>query len=179
MEELRLQLFLFFLNYWRLYKNMGVDMGDITRAICESMPDIPVCALEGCDTILFGYRPDAFYCSRVCGEKGWNEEHPEYTKEQTKAWREANPEYMKGWREENQEHIKDHMKKYNQSRAGKAARARFKENNPDYWKEYSQTPEYKAYQQTPKRKAALARANKKYRARKKAERLAAEEQTST
>ena len=112
MEELRLQLFLFFLNYWRLYKNMGVDMGDITRAICESMPDIPVCALEGCDTLLFGYMPYAIYCSDYCRYKARHEtpqrkvynkdyfqrpKNKAYQKVYGKAWREANPEYYKDY----------------------------------------------------------------------------------
>ena len=67
MEEIRFQLFLFFLNYWRLYKNMGVDMGDVWRAIQESIPDdLPVCALEGCDTVLLGYSSKAFFCSDAC-----------------------------------------------------------------------------------------------------------------
>ena len=118
MEELRLQLFLFFLNYWRLYKNMGVDMGDITRAICESMPDIPVCALEGCDTLLFGYIPRAIYCTDNCR-------------------RSAYQQTPRG---------KDYMKDYERKRI-----------------------------RPPERKAYMKAYIREYHARKKAERLAAEE----
>ena len=129
MEALRFQIFLWLLNYWRMYRPEKFDMADAWREICESMPLIPECAREGCDTLLFGYMPYAVYCSPECGEKDWREAHPKYMKEKSKAFREANPDYIPPCIEA----------------------------NPDYFKEIS----------------------KDWRAKRAAERLAAEEQTST
>ena len=137
MEALRFQIFLWLLNYWRMYRPERFDMADAWREICESMPLIPVCANEGCDTILFGYAPHAIWCSGYCREQ--SPERRTYLKD----WWEANPEYMKDWCEANPEQWK-------------AIRKKYREKNKEHIHAY----------------------DKDYRARKKAERLAAEEQTS-
>ena len=166
MEELRLQIFLYFLNYWRLYQNRGVDMGDVMRAIYESMPPIPECAREGCDELVFSGVPWlALYCGPECQGKAWHEAHPDYIS----PCIEANPDYEKDWREANPDYISP-------SRAA----------NPDYDKETGKAwreanPEMKKAGNKKWREANkehIAEYNKAYDARKKAERLAAEEQTS-
>ena len=192
MEALRFQIFLWLLNYWRMYRPEHFDMSDAWREICESMPPIPVCALEGCDTLLFGYNSGAFYCCNAHAKKGWFEENPAYMKaymkdyQQTperKAIRNAyqqTPEY-KAWK-------KEYQKNYHQTPEVKT-KDRARRQTPEYKatkaktnKKYRQTPEYKAKnrarRQTPEYKAKKKEYEKNYYARKKAERLAAEKQTS-
>ena len=153
MEELRLQLFFWLLNYWRVFRPEHFDMSDMWREICESIPDIPECALEGCDTLLFGYSWKAIYCSDYC-----RKQTPEF-----KAWQKEHDKIRNSTPERKASH-REYCNRYDQSPKGKAKA-----------KEYWQSPEYKAKRdarrQTPEYKAVA----KAYRARKKAERLAAEE----
>ena len=107
-------------------------MGDVWRAICESMPDFPVCALEGCDTVLVGYPWNAIFCSKTCCNKAYDRTpkmkawHKAY-EPKMKAWRKA---YVKAYRQTPE--YKAYMKAYEKARwarkkaYGKAYRARKK-----------------------------------------------------
>ena len=129
------------------------------REIFESIPDFPVCAYEGCNELVQSLRPwHSLYCSPECEWKGWQKEHPGYMKEYDKARRQTPKR-------------KAYEKALSQTPKAKA-RQKAKRQTPKR-KEYM-----KEYRQSPAGKASEAKSQKKYRARKKAERLAAEEQTS-
>ena len=98
MEALRFQIFLWLLNYWRMYRPEHFDMADAWREICESMPPIPVCALEGCDELVFSGVPwIALYCCQECRDKARREtqEYRAYHKAYMKAYKayKQTPEY--------------------------------------------------------------------------------------
>ena len=183
MDDVRVWLFYWLLNYWRVFRPENFDMGDMWREIMESMPDLPECALDGCDYVLFGYRPQAIFCCKEHNHKAYDKKRvrtPGY-----KAWQKA---YQKAYKQTPE--YKAQQSIYSKTPEVKA-RVKAYRQTPEckaYHKAYNQTPEYKAYnkarRQTPEYKAyqkayykAYYKANrekilanvKAYSARKKAE----------
>jgi hypothetical protein len=79
----------------------------------------------------------------------WREKNPEKSKKFAKKWREKNPEkskkYSKKWREKNQEQNKKSSKKW-------------REKNPDYYKEWRKNNRGKINALNSKRRAAKLQA---------------------
>ena len=125
MEDVRVWLFYWLLNYWRVFQPEHFDMGDMWREIMESMPELPECALDGCDYVLFGYAPQAISCSDQCRDRLRNStpKRKAYKRIDQKARRQT-PEskaYQKAWHEAHPDYMKDYGKAY---RARKKAEAK-------------------------------------------------------
>ena len=90
-----------------------------------------ICQAEGCNNSLLGKRLDAKYCSVSCGQRGWEKENKEKSREKyrkhykknrerenerSRKWREANKERKRElnrkYREENREKYREYQRKY-------------------------------------------------------------------